>query len=70
MVTLKAILLTPLEQVPWKAKIFRVDVQQGLENYFLSSSTRDGSYGLWDAVFWPIRQKFNAAGRLEFFYSK
>ena len=34
MVTLKAILLTPLEQFPWKAKIFRVDVQQGLEIYF------------------------------------
>ena len=34
MVTLKAILLTLLEQVPWKAKIFRVDVQQGLEIFF------------------------------------
>ena len=30
----KGNLLTPLEQVPWKAKIFRVDVQQGLENFF------------------------------------
>ena len=34
MVTLKAILLTPLEQVPWKAEIFKVDVRQRLQNHF------------------------------------
>ena len=52
MVALKAVLLTPSEQDPWKAKIFRVDVRQWLENhFFLSSSTGGCSYGLSERSF-------------------